>query len=106
MAMKRNLGHGAAATIVRCLEAPVGEKLIYRWELALAANIVCQARSFYSMHAHFMSDVFSLCRVSAGGSSGSSAVGPLLGISWEIHTLRGDATNSAAIHSCKAHVLE
>lgn len=95
LSLRRNLGHAAAKSVILALDAPVGHRTIYRWEKLLAANIVVEAHSFYQTHRRHLDLVvpdvpLCLARVH----------------SWEIHAVRGDATNSAAIHSYKAHVTE
>ena len=102
LALKRNLGHASASSLVMHLDAGVGVKPVYRWERILGANIMAQARSFYSQHhAYLKSVIEALSNPQAEAGEDTQML-----LSYEVHSIRADATNSAAVHSAKAHVLE
>jgi hypothetical protein len=73
---------------------------VYKWERHLAANIIAQAVDFYSQNKSYIQK---LC-----DAMSAHAVLPDVppALCYEVHSIRADATNSAAVHSAKAHVLK
>jgi hypothetical protein len=63
LALRRNLGHAAALSVVLCLDAPIGGKPVYRWEKLLAANIMSEAKLFYEAHSGYLCDAESTHRL-------------------------------------------
>ena len=53
------------------------------------------------MHQRYLERVVELIRVAPPLAAGGARL-----VSWDVHAIRGDATNSAAVHSSKAHVTE
>ncbi len=79
-------------------KAGVSRKPVYRWELLLTACIMMWCRRWYSYCAAYL--VQQLRILKASPPQGRS-------FSWTVHSVRGDATNSAVgLHNCKAHACE
>ena len=65
---------------------------VYRWEQILASNVLSNSREFYEVN-HQMQMV---------KNEGPAADR----MTWEVHAIRGDCTNSSVLHSSKAHACE
>ena len=94
-ALLRNIGHAGADTVAH-LDAGTARQTVCRWDQLLGANVLGHARAFYNdqytqLHAARSAEVRepSLARWT-----------------WEVHALRGDATNSNILQGSKAHVCE
>ena len=91
MALMRNSAHVGTLGLVKMLQLPVSRVTVERWERLLATNLLIQSRLFYQTLR------------SAAHADHTQALGA--GLSWELHNIRGDATNSSCgQHSLKAFV--
>ena len=106
MACKRNLGNVSQSALMRTLdldyeECTLTRQAVSQWELRLSSAILLQAQGWRQAHyeyidhcwAHSHHEVLDLRRVGRG---------PFF--TYEVHSVLGDATNSAVKHSHKAHL--
>ena len=90
-ATKRNLGHAGAEALIAHLDTTICRQTVAKWELLLGANVLSESRESYGVDYKF------LLQSQAENTTERT---------WEIHSVRGDATNSNVVHSCKGHVCE
>ena len=97
LAIKRNLGTAGSEALVLALEARVQRRSVVKLEHTLAIALMLQSRAWYAYQYAFQQQCLTLSSEEAGG----------LQLSYVIHTVRGDATNSAVgQHASKAHTCE
>jgi hypothetical protein len=97
---------------MRILEAPFNVKLVWNWERLLGANIIAQSRAWYTDQYNDLdqqrdamrcidacSETFVTAELCASPESKQKV------LTWEISSIRGDATNVPVCGS-KAHVCE
>lgn len=89
LALLRSVGHASCVTLLTTLDARTSRQNLPKWEKLLAANLSAQAKGWYADHAQE--------RLRA------EHTGDLKDKTWEIHNIRGDATNTNASQSLKAH---
>ena len=95
-ALLRNIGHAGADAVVAHLDAGIARQTVCRWEQLLGASVLAHARAFNNdqytrLHAARSAEVREPSRARW---------------TWEVHALRGDATNSNILQGSKAHVCE
>ena len=90
-ALLRNIGHAGADAVVAHLDAGIARQTVCRWEQLLGANVLAHARAFSQLHAARPVEVRDPSRA---------------GWTWEVHALRGDATNSNILQGSNAHVCD
>ena len=87
-ALLRNIGHAGADAVVAALDASIARQTVCRWEQLLGAFYNDQ---YTRLHAARSAEVREPSRA---------------GKTWEVHALRGDATNWNILQGSKAHVCE
>ena len=93
LAVRRGIAHQGGTALCMTLDVNVTRGTITRWEKLLAANMIFRSTEWYENHYRYIAAL-------AGRLSADT-------LTWEIHMLRGDATNSAvAGHGSKAHVVQ
>ena len=110
LAIKRNLGHCNTATLMKIVETNVSKWALNNWERLLAANIVVQSRQWYEDQYVMLEEqravALSLGTAASLTTSSFDITMPHKKLfSYEIHSIRGDATNTAYT-GCKGHVCE
>lgn len=102
LALKRNIGHASADALLQHVEVPVSRYTVSRWEALAAAALLCRSRDWYRQHYAYIQS-----QLAAGlpESAKPAEIGMPKDFSYEIHSVRGDATNSKVGES-KAHVCE
>ena len=105
--MKRNHGNGSAAMLLLAVEVPFQRNTVHRWEKTLADALLSMSRCWYAEHYDYLRKLrqFFHERHERAVSSGE-AMDDRFALSYEIHTVRGDATNAAVAHDHKAHVCQ
>eukprot|EP00969_Alexandrium_andersonii_P149854 6626628-Alexandrium_andersonii.AAC.1 len=102
LGLKQTMGYGGANSTKSILGIPVGDKQVVRCEQLLCANVFCQARAWFtSMCAALTAYVRALHQHGQAVEGGLQDL-----VSFEIHGLRGDATNTTTLNSCKVFASE
>jgi hypothetical protein len=107
LGMKRNHGNGSAAMLLLAVEVSYQRDTVYRWEKRLANALLSMSRSWYAEHYGYLRRLRQFFHERREGAlSSEKAMGDRYNLSYEIHTVRGDATNAAVAHDHKAHVCQ
>ena len=106
MALKRNLGHSSCSSLSAILDAGVTDRTVAKHERLLASGIMHANRLFHETMYDMLSDIpASVAAIADIDSFEGSAPRPL-NLSFEIYSLRADATNSSTLQNKKVHVCE
>eukprot|EP00959_Pyramimonas_sp_CCMP1952_P467915 9492384-Pyramimonas_sp.AAC.1 len=89
--MKRNLGHASTSTVLNMEEIATSRQCLNNWQCLLGANILVQSRRWYDAH-------YSALRSTQAHYSSlePSQFADMRDMSWELHCVRCDATNSSS----------
>ena len=103
MALKRNQGHAS----IEALKAHVDEIVFTRqivavWENLVATMLLLDSRAWYQAQYAYLKEFWS----ARARQLAAAPTPPKPALTWEVHTIRGDATNSSVVESSKAHVCE
>ena len=95
-ALLRNIGHAGAHAVVAHPDAGTARQTVCRWEQLLGANVLVHTHAFENdqhpqLHAARSAEV---------------REPRWAGWTWEVHALRGDATNSNILQGSEVHVCE
>lgn len=103
LAVLRNVGHASLLTTISVAAAKTSRQSLALYEVMLAANIAVDSKQWYE---HWAAEVDKLILSAASPHRNASSFATCASLSWEIHTTRGDATNTPAAQSLKAHTCE
>eukprot|EP00969_Alexandrium_andersonii_P211132 9324959-Alexandrium_andersonii.AAC.1 len=90
LGVKKLLGHTGGAVLTDILECETTRYTVARWERLVATNVVVSSQLWYQSHYYW---IHRFCTQLASNTVASSSARRL---SFEVHTIRADATNSAA----------
>ena len=96
LAMQRNIGHASADALLSHMDAPVTRYTVSRWEMQLASTIIAWAKTWHGAHYAWLLYCHDQCE--AGSQSNV--------LSYELHLVAADATNTAVSLGTKAHVCK
>ena len=101
LALRRNLGHAGASLILGALDLNWTRFLINNWERTLAANLMVQSRVWHKRHYDYLEALAFHMQGKSIDDNGCAQH-----FSAVIVSVSGDATNSSAVQSSKAHSVE
>ena len=96
LAIKRNVGHTSCSAIVQILDAKVKASSVPRWERLLATSILESSRLWYAEFDDYVQ----------GLQQQQPIVGARRLLTFALHSIRADATNSSTLQNRKVHVCE
>eukprot|EP00969_Alexandrium_andersonii_P048249 2117627-Alexandrium_andersonii.AAC.1 len=98
--MKRNMGHSGCSVLAQALESHVTGKTVAAWEHKLSCTLLASSRAWFAAN---YSHVRRMLLEYPGNPEG---LGEGCYFSFEVVSIRADATNSSTLQSSKAHVAE
>ena len=96
MAVKMSRGHISQESMTEGLNVVQSRFALSRWEKLLAANLLVATQEFYRDSKAYVEEQH--CRH-------DPAQGDVSRIGWQMHFIKGDATNCTATKGLKAHVV-
>lgn len=92
LALQRNVGHASADALLSHMDTSVSRYSVSRWEQLFASTIIAMARHWYASHYYYLSHCHKLVDKP--------------GLSYELHLVSADATNTSVSLGVKAHVCK